>query len=90
LPLEEAATNWDQGFLKLDMILEAVDVLTRRRRLKGMDVCGDYSEPRFGGIFRSMLSLFDRPRDLPALADGASINAASNRRIIDGVKRILA
>jgi hypothetical protein len=87
---DEAVTNWDQGFVELDHILDAIAVLGRRREIRGMDVCGDYSRPHFRGLFRRMLSLFDRPRQAPLPLDAIDINALSNRRIIDGVRRILA
>jgi hypothetical protein len=87
---EEATTNWDQGFVKLDEILEAIAILARRREIRGIDVCGDYSQPQFRGLFRFVLSLFDRPRQALPSNEAIEINALSNRRIIDGVRKILA
>lgn len=42
-----AATNWDQGEMPLERLLLALRVLAAKRIL-GVDVCGDYSPPRFG------------------------------------------
>jgi len=40
---EDAKTNWDQGEMPLDALLEAVRRLCAGRDVLGIDVCGEYS-----------------------------------------------
>lgn len=79
---EEAATNWDQSALSLDMIVDAVARLGRRRRILGIDVCGDYSRPRYRDPFRLALSLLDHPRIPRPANDGVPVNDRTNARIL--------
>lgn len=83
LTLDEAVTNWDQGGMSLSAILDLVRRLARTRRLRGMDVCGDYSPPRFTDPFRWFLSATDRPAVPPIDPANANlINDRTNQRIL--------
>lgn len=78
----EAVTNWDQSELSLDMITAAIRKLGRSRRVLGIDVCGDYSKPRYADPFRLLLSLTDHPR-MPTPSEASlSVNDRTNARII--------
>lgn len=46
---EDAATNWDQGLLRLDALKAFARAGMAGRRVIGADVFGDWSRPRYGG-----------------------------------------
>lgn len=77
---DEAVTNWNQGEMRLDHILEALGALAARRCVVGLDVCGEYAPPRFDGLGKRLLARFDQPR--PPAAPDLSRNDAANRRLI--------
>jgi len=85
----EAVTNWDQGEMTLDQILRAIARIAQRRRLLGVDVCGDYSPARFRDPLRAGISLFDRPFARPPRADAAAVNGRTNARIVAALDEIL-
>lgn len=80
---DEAVTNWDQSELTLDMIADAVRRLGRRRRILGIDVCGDYSRPRYADPFRLLLSIADHPRMTRPEDGGLPVNDRTNARILE-------
>lgn len=85
----DACTNWDQGELPLGHLLAAVERLAAERRIIGVDVCGDWSNPQFSDPFRATLAFFDHPpRRRPALHELA-VNARVNSRLIDCFQRVL-
>ncbi|WP_049976235.1 hypothetical protein [Azospirillum sp. B506] len=87
----EAVTNWDQGGLALDAVLALVRRLAGRRRILGMDVCGDYSRPAFSDPFRALLSATDRPRlPAPDPRTAAVVNDSTNNRIMQAVDEMAA
>lgn len=87
---QEACTNWDQGELPLDHLLRAVARLAQARSIAGIDVCGDWSEPRFADPFRATLAWFDHPpRVTPSPAQRA-INARVNESLIDCFQQVLS
>ena len=79
---EEAATNWDQGGMSVDHLIEAIRLLALRKRLFGVDVCGDYSTPRFGDPFRAALAHFDHPSKPEPTPEVLRRNAATNARLL--------
>ncbi|WP_158306001.1 arginase family protein [Azospirillum sp. B510] len=87
----EAVTNWDQGGLTLDAVLALVRRLAGRRRLLGMDVCGDYSRPVFSDPFRALLSATDRPRvPTPDPGTAQAVNDDTNMRIMQAADGMAA
>jgi len=85
----DAVTNWDQGSLPLGHLLAAVERLAEERRIAGVDVCGDWSEPRFADPFRATLAYFDHPPRFRPLADDLAINARVNAELLDCFARVL-
>lgn len=87
----EAVTNWDQGGLTLDAVLTLVHRLATRRRLLGMDVCGDHSPPVFTDPFRAFLSATDRP-EVPTTdpATALAVNDRTNTRILEAADAMAA
>lgn len=90
LSSDEATTNWDQGQMRLDQIIEALDQLVASRRIAGIDVCGDYSEPKYRNRIRAALANFDNPqREPPGEAELAK-NARGNASLLKTFERLLA
>lgn len=85
----EAATNWDQSKLTLDQVLLAVRRLSKRRRIVGADVCGDYSRGRYGDLFRIFLDLTDHPRIKRPGARRLAINDRTNARLVEAFGSLL-
>lgn len=87
----EAATNWDQGRLGLDRVLQAITIFAGCRRLVGMDVCGDFSPDGGHGALRALLARLDRDQRPPApdAAAAAALNGATNARILRHMEAIL-
>ncbi|RFB75557.1 hypothetical protein [Methylovirgula sp. 4M-Z18] len=79
---EEAYTNWDQGAMPLALVLDALKRTAARRRIVGVDICGDYSKPKFRDPFRAFLSLTDRARVPEPGAQDMARNAWANDAIL--------
>lgn len=86
---DEALTNWDQGDLPLTHLLGAIERLAGARRVVGVDVCGDWSEPRFSDPFRAALAYFDHPRPMRPSSEELGVNARVNAELIDCFARVL-
>lgn len=85
----EALTNWDQGELPLGHLLAAIERVADARRIVGIDVCGDWSEPRFSDPFRATLAYFDHPPLLSPSSEELAVNARVNAELIDCFTRVL-
>ncbi|MFG1431962.1 hypothetical protein V5F44_14990 [Xanthobacter sp. V2C-8] len=85
----EAVTNWDQGRLSLDAVLRAISTIAERRRVIGMDVCGDFAPEGHDGALRGILSFLDRAQRPEPGGDAAAINGAANARILAHMEPIL-
>lgn len=92
LSRDAAITNWDQGEMPLDHVLEAIAIFARRFEIAGVDVCGDFSPPRFSDPLRATLGFFDHPNqpDAAAAARAGAINAATNARLLTCFEGCLA
>lgn len=91
LTAQDAVTDWDQGGMRLEDVLQLISRMVRRHKLLGMDVCGDHSSPVFRDPFRRLLSRADRPR-LPAVdrARAIAVNDRTNGRIIAAMSALSA
>jgi hypothetical protein len=87
---EEAATNWDQGAMNVDHLIEAIKLLALRKRLLGVDVCGDYSPPRFNDPLRAALAHFDHPAKPEPPPEALRRNATTNARLIACFEEVFA
>ena len=86
---DEAITNWDQGEMKLAHVEAAVTALAQSAKILGIDVCGDYSAPRFGDPFRATLAWFDHPAASYPTATQLAVNARTNAALLDTFRRVL-
>lgn len=78
----DAATNWDQGQMPLDALLAALELIGRRRRVVGADVCGEYSAPRFRDPVKRIAAWLDHPDGGPPPAETLERNDRTNRALI--------
>ncbi|MDA8229846.1 MAG: hypothetical protein M0006_00750 [Magnetospirillum sp.] len=77
----EAVTNWNQGEMRIDHIADCLSALARRRRIVGLDVCGEFSPPRFRHWGKRILAHLDQPP--PPRTHDPSVNDAANARLLD-------
>ncbi|WP_342359528.1 arginase family protein [Terrarubrum flagellatum] len=87
---DEAITNWDQGGMSLDHVVEAIEKLAAHRPILGADICGDYSPPRFRDPFRAFLSYTDRPNSRPSPINATAVNDTANRRLFNAFEKVAA
>ena len=85
----DAVTNWDQGAMPLAHLLAAIERLAAARRIAGVDVCGDWSEPRFTDPFRWTLARFDHPPAITPSAETLGVNARVNAALLACLDRVL-
>ena len=78
----DAATNWDQGQMPLDAILIALKILGGKRRIVGVDVCGEYSAPRFRSPIKRIAAWLDHPRPEPSPPEALERNDRTNRAMM--------
>ena len=81
LAAEEAAVNWDSGYLRLVDVLAVLDVFGRAAggRFAGADLLGDWSPVRTAGWARRLLDLGEHPAVRVQAADAATRNGRANR-----------
>ncbi|MGE5547869.1 MAG: arginase [Solirubrobacterales bacterium] len=85
---DEAVTNWNQGEMRVAHIVEAIRALAARRRLVGLDVCGEYAPPRFDSLPKRLLARFDQPR--PPVSPDLTVNDLANRRLLEAITEVAA
>lgn len=90
---EAACTNWDQGALKLDHLINWIDLLVRHTRVVGIDVIGDYSEPAYGPngwarLLKRAEAMLDQPWSAPPAA-GVDVNERTNLVLLTKLARLL-
>lgn len=84
----DAATNWDQGEMPLEALLNGIRTLSEGKRVLGADLCGDYSAPSFGW---NVLKHIESWQDHPAAPDSAACerNASVTRVIAETLREAL-
>ena len=85
----EACTNWDQGAMPLDHVLRAIERLAGARLIVGVDICGDWSPPRFTDPLRAALGYFDRPEQDTPSGQALAVNDTTNARLLSCLDRVL-
>lgn len=83
----DAVTNWDQGEMPLSFLLEAIIELARCRRVVGMDVCGEYSPPRFDGLLKTIEAWRDHPSAMADSGRAVDVNDRTNRAVVGALRR---
>ena len=87
LPPTEAVTNWDQGGLPLQRLIEAIQRLAASFTIVGADICGEYAPIRHRNPFKIIESRLDQPR--VGQAPDLSVNARTNERLMAAFEAVL-
>lgn len=87
---DEAVTNWDQGEMRLAHAMALVRAVVERHAVVGVDVCGDYSPPRFTDPWRRVLAALDRSCRPPVRRPHQGLNADANARLLRLFDDVLA
>src|SRR4029079_4202667 len=84
LPADEAAVNWDSGYLSLDQLLTVLDVFARAAggRFAGAHLLGDWSPVRVSGWPRRLLDRTEHPPLAVRPTEATGRNRRTNRAII--------
>jgi len=85
---EDAVTNWDQGQMPLAALLTALRMVAVRKRLVGVDVCGEYAPL----AHRHPLKRWEAWTDQPAAPDDRDVtrNFATNAALLATLAEISA
>jgi len=75
-----ALTNWEEGMLSLDELLEILRLIKENMDIVGLDITGDYSAVRASGAFKKLVSYLDHPKDIRADALPESFITAVNEK----------
>ncbi|MBU6956453.1 arginase [Pseudomonas sp. CVAP len=82
LASEDAATNWDQGGMRLTHLLQALRMLAASKRILGIDVCGEFAQPAFSNALKRWEAKSDQPSPERWSEDDLLRNAATNQALI--------
>ncbi len=83
LASEDAATNWDQGGMRLTHLLQALRALAASKRILGIDVCGEFAQPAFSNAFKRWEAKSDQPPAARWSAEDLLRNATTNEALIN-------
>ncbi|PAA34950.1 arginase [Pseudomonas fragi] len=61
LASEDAATNWDQGGMRLTHLLQALRALATSKRVLGIDVCGEFAKAEHRNVLKRWEARSDQP-----------------------------
>ena len=61
LASEDAATNWDQGGMRLTHLLHALRALATSKRVLGIDVCGEFAKAAHRNVLKRWEARSDQP-----------------------------
>lgn len=84
-------TNWEEGCFELAELLTLLHLIKENFQIVGLDIVGDYSEPRVQGFIKHFLEVWDRPKDFTAQGQPedriALVNEQTNLRILEVLQR---
>lgn len=87
LKKQESLTNWEEGRMRLDMVLDIIKAIAKNKNIVGMDVTGEYSLPIYEHVFKKAFAGIARPRKYTALNKSLSeideVNESTNIRIAE-------
>ena len=58
---EDAATNWDQGGMRLTHLLQAIRALATSKRVLGIDICGEFAKAPHHNLLKRWEAKSDQP-----------------------------
>ncbi|HEX4548431.1 arginase [Pseudomonas sp.] len=83
LASEDAATNWDQGGMRLSHMLQALRALAASKRIIGIDICGEYARPAFSNLLKRWEANSDQPPAERWSDTDILRNSATNQALIE-------
>ncbi|MVV52176.1 arginase [Pseudomonas sp. PB120] len=83
LASEDAATNWDQGSMRLSHLEQAIRRLAASKRIIGIDICGEYARPAFSNAFKRWEAKSDQPPAERWSEADLLRNSATNQALIE-------
>ena len=88
LSFNDAVTNWDQGHVKLEYIIETIKLLKKKYNIIGADITGDYSIPKYtGSLYTQIIKRVEVMIDQSSLSKNNSltnsINEITNIRLLN-------
>jgi arginase family enzyme len=85
LPEDEVVTNWDQGRMPLEALLQFLRALGARRRVIGADICGEYAPPAHANPFKRWEARMDQPRRDEVTAARLAANERVNGALLSAI-----
>lgn len=77
-----AATNWDQGGMRLPHLLDAFRALAASKRIIGIDICGEFARPAYRNPLKRWEAKSDQPPPQRWSAEDLQRNATTNGTLI--------
>jgi hypothetical protein len=90
---QDAETNWDQGQMSLETIINIIKLLSENYKIFGIDVTGDYSKPIYTGDFFTTFMkraeiLIDQDLKVKNIENLSVINDRANQKLLNFFKQI--
>lgn len=85
LPEDEAISNWDQGKMPLQAVVDLIGAIVARHEVAGADICGEYSAPNFSNVWKRLEASRDQPRRPAPDRQSLARNATVNRRLLAAI-----
>ena len=83
-------TNWEEGMLTLDELLDMLVLAKKDLDIVGVDIVGEYSPVKVKGAIKSIVSRIDHPKNFSALGKSEtlvrSVNQRTNIRILEALR----
>jgi hypothetical protein len=81
LTIEDALTNWEEGFMSLDELLVLLKLVREHCEIVGADVVGDYSDyAQTEGFLKRAVSYLDHPKRVKARGIPEELVTAANEK----------
>lgn len=92
LTAAHALTNWEEGRVGLEILLEWLRLLGRTCEIAGLDITGEHSAGRPAGRWKAWCSRIDHPARPSAWGRApdeiARVNGTTNRRILETLRSL--
>ena len=80
LTAAHSLTNWEEGYFKLEELLQIVQLIKTHLNIVGLDIVGDYSPSIMRGCGKALLARIDRPKNYSAKGKPKDVACAINER----------
>jgi len=84
-----AVTNWEEGKIKLEWLLDFLLLIKKTKNIIGMDITGEYSEILIKNPLKNLLSAMDHPKKNKDASDIKKINSRNEKTNIKILKTLL-